>query len=146
MLRAQILPFIHDYLKLLSDSLAAHHPAYRLTKTQILWISFCLTGILLTNSICWARYERASFGSWLTGALSWMFRQSKIDWDKLFKESVLVILNKYGITEGTLELDDTDRARSKNAKKLHNLGKQKDKKKWRFFQWTEHCVFTFSKR
>ena len=133
MLRAQILPFIHDYLKLLSDSLAAHHPAYRLTKTQILWISFCLTGILLTNSICWARYERASFGSWLTGALSWMFRQSKIDWDKLFKESVLVILNKYGITEGTLELDDTDRARSKNAKKLHNLGKQKDKKSGGFF-------------
>ena len=133
MLRAQILPFIHDYLKLLSDSLAAHHPAYRLTKTQILWISFCLTGILLTNSICWARYERASFGSWLTGALSWMFRQSKIYWDKLFKESVLVILNKYGITEGTLELDDTDRARSKNAKKLHNLGKQKDKKSGGFF-------------
>lgn len=133
MLKSQILPFVRNYINLLSSSLAIHYPAYRLTKTQCLWLSFCLTGILLTNSICWARFERASFGTWLTSSLSWMFRQSKIDWDKLFKTSILVILRKYGITEGTLELDDTGRERSKNAKKLHHLGKQKDKKSGGYF-------------
>jgi hypothetical protein len=39
-----------------------------------------------------------------------------------------VILTKYGITKGSLELDETDQERSKNAKKLFKLGKQKDKK------------------
>ena len=62
-----------------------------------------------------------------------MFRQSKLDWDKLLKESIELILKKYEITEGSLELDDTDRERSKNAKKLHKLGKQKDKKSGGYF-------------
>jgi len=92
-----------------------------------------MTGILLTNTVCWARFERASFGTWLVGALSWMFRNSKIDWDKLLRQSIHVILEKYGITGGTLELDDTDRERSKNAKRLYRLGKQKDKKSGGYF-------------
>ena len=62
MREVQILPFIKDYMRLLSESLAEHYPAYRLTNIQKLWLSFCLTGILLTNSVCWARFERASFG------------------------------------------------------------------------------------
>ncbi|MFK7978638.1 MAG: transposase, partial [Saprospiraceae bacterium] len=62
-----------------------------------------------------------------------MFRQSKIDWDKLLKESTEIILKKYGITEGSLELDDTERERSKNAKELHHLGKHKDKKSGGYF-------------
>jgi hypothetical protein len=46
----QILPFIKSYIELLSEELAKLHPEYRLTKIQKLWISFCLTGILLRQS------------------------------------------------------------------------------------------------
>ena len=133
MLRAQILPFIHDYLNLLSASLGAHCPSFRLTNKQKLWLAFCISGILLTNTVCWKRFERASFGSWLSGALSWMFRKSKINWDLLFQESIRVLLAKYGISSGTLELDDTERERSKNSKCLYHLGKHKDKKSGGYF-------------
>lgn len=129
----QILPFIRDFINLLTSSIGEEHPAFHLTKTQKLWISFCLTGILLTNTVCWARFERASLGGWLEPALSWMFRRSKIDWSKLLKGSISVLLKKYGITSGSLELDDTERERSKNAKKLYGLGKQKDKKSGGYF-------------
>ena len=133
MKEVQILPFIRDFINLLTDSLTSEHPDFHLTRTQKLWISFCLTGILMTNTVCWARFERASFGGWMEAALSWMFRKSKIDWHKLLKGSILVLLEKYGITSGTLELDDTERERSKNAKKIHGLGKQKDKKSGGYF-------------
>lgn len=133
MIKAQILPFIRYFIDSLSVAIAAKHPAYKLTKKQQLWLCFCITGILLTNTVCWARFERASFGFWSTAALSWMFRQSKIDWDTLLEEAILVILEKYNITQGTLELDDTERERSKNAKQIHHLGKQKDKKSGGYF-------------
>ena len=133
MKEVQILPFIRDFINLLTSSISVEHPDFHLTKTQKLWISFCLTGILLTNTVCWARFERASLGGWLEPALSWMFRRSKIDWNKLLKGSVSVILKKYGIESGSLELDDTERERSKNAKQIYGLGKQKDKKSGGFF-------------
>ena len=43
-----------------------------------------------------------------------------------------MILRKYGITNGTLVVDDKDHSRSKNAEHLHALHKIKDKKK-RYF-------------
>lgn len=133
MKEVQVLPFIRDFINLLTISISAEYPAFHITKTQKLWISFCLTGILLTNTICWARFERASFGGWLEPALSWMFRRSKIDWSKLLNGSIRVILKKYGIESGSLELDDTERERSKNAKQIYGLGKQKDKKSGGYF-------------
>ena len=133
MKEVQILPFIRDFINLLTESLQKEHPEFYLTKTQKLWISFCLTGILLTNTVCWARYERSSFGGWLEPALSWMFRKSKIEWNKLLKGSIKVLVKKYGIESGSLELDDTERERSKNAKHIYGLGKQKDKKSGGYF-------------
>ncbi|MFT5747022.1 MAG: hypothetical protein ACI9XO_004574 [Paraglaciecola sp.] len=35
---------------------------------------------------------------------------------------------KYKLTEGSIEIDDTERERSKNAKEIYHLGKQKEKK------------------
>ncbi|MFK7982715.1 MAG: transposase [Saprospiraceae bacterium] len=133
MKEVQILPFIRDFVELLTKSVQLEYPEFYLTRTQKLWMSFCLTGILLTNTVCWARFERASFGGWLEPALSWMFRRSKIDWSKLLKGSIKLILKKYGIVSGSLELDDTDRERSKNAKQIYKLGKQKDKKSGGYF-------------
>lgn len=129
----QILPFIKDYINLVDSCLKDISSCCSLSLRQKMWLCFCITGILLTNTVCWARYERMSFGGRLVGSLSWMFRRSKIDWNKLLEASIRSILRKYDVTNGTLELDDTERERSKNAKFLYKLGKQKDKKSSGFF-------------
>jgi len=133
MKEVNMLDFVRDYLDLLSEELEGLCPEYGLTKRQRLWIGFCLMGILSTNTICWKKFERASFGGWMMGALSWMFRHSKINWEWLLVSSTSFLLKKYGIKNGVLVLDETDRERSKNARALYKLGKQKDKKSNGYF-------------
>jgi hypothetical protein len=120
--------FIQDYLAHLNEGLEVESPGKGLSALQILWIGFCLMGILLTNTICWAKFERMSFAAYTQQALSWMFRHSKLPWDKLLRISVGMILRKFGIKGGYLLVDDKNHHRSKNAKKLHRLHKIKDKK------------------
>lgn len=126
--------FINDYVSDISDSLVDLHPEYRLTTRQKYWLSFCLLGLLLSNNINWSSYSRLSMGSYTIGALSWMFRHSCINFDLLLAQSTHKILERYGLTEGVLIFDDTDNERSKNAVKIHGLGKQKDKKSGGYFQ------------
>jgi hypothetical protein len=52
---------------------------------------------------------------------------SKISWDHFLVASVRVILRHYGITSGSLVIDDTDNARSKSAKALAHLYQLCDK-------------------
>jgi len=120
------LPFIRAFLSDLDRSLA--NEGKGLSCIQRGWIAFCLMGILLTNSICWAKFERMSFRAYTKRGLSWMFRHSKIPWDKLLENSIRVILHRYGIKRGFIVIDDKDISRSKNAKKIHLLHKMKDKK------------------
>ncbi len=101
------------------------YPNYVLSKKQKLWLSFCLSGVLLTNSICWKRFERISLGKFRFSALSWMFRNSKISFDHLLKQSTCNILKHYGIKEGVLCVDDVDRGRSKSTKKIFKVQKLK---------------------
>ena len=56
-----------------------------------------------------------------------MFRNSKILWDLLLQISVAVILKRYGITEGNIGIDDTDKKRSKFTTQIHQVHKIKDK-------------------
>jgi hypothetical protein len=83
--------------------------------------------IIVTNSVCWSRFQKASVGRYSIGALAWMFRKSKIPWDLLLQISVSVILRRYGITEGNIGIDDTDKRRSKSTKKIFQVHKIKDK-------------------
>jgi hypothetical protein len=109
--------FIKSFIVDLNDSLKTIKPSAGLTRTQITWLGFCLMGILLVNSICWAKFERASLGGYKLASLSWMFRRSKIAWAHLFLASVKNILKQQGITKGILVLDESDRARSKKTKR-----------------------------
>ena len=124
----EALPFIKHFIESLSEGLKEYNPDYGLSNLQIKWLCFCLMGILWTNSICWARFERAGFGGYSLAALSWMFRKSEIAWTFLLTASITVILRKYGITEGSLIVDESDRARSKCTKRIFKTYKQKDKK------------------
>jgi hypothetical protein len=114
-------PFVHAFVEAIDDAMRAHHPSHAMSATQRTWLAFCVTAVLVTNSICWARFERASLGTYSLAALSWMFRHSKMPWDKLLIASVQVILRHHGLTSGTLVIDDTDNPRSKSAKALAHL-------------------------
>jgi len=127
------LPFISKYIESLNKALKEASPVNNLTFTQRIWLGFCLMGILMTNTICWAKFERLSFGSYTQHAISWMFKHSKINWDCLLHCSIRAILNRYGINKGILVVDDKDLSRSKNAKKIFRLHKIKDKKTGGYF-------------
>ncbi|MDP2643415.1 MAG: transposase [Desulfobacterales bacterium] len=127
MLIAEPLPFIKDYMRELNTAIQTHCPEKNLSRIQQYWLSFCVMAIIVTNSVCWARFQRASIGQYSIGVLAWMFRKSKIPWDLLLQMSVSVILRRYGITEGNIGIDDTDKRRSKSTKKIFQVHKIKDK-------------------
>ena len=134
------LPFIRAFVEAIDEAIAEHSPGQRLAALQRAWLSFCLTAILVTNSICWARFERASLGTYSLAALSWMFRHSKMPWEHLLVASVRVILCQYGIPSGNLVIDDTDNQRSKSAKTLAHLYKLRDKESGGYL-WGQSLVF-----
>jgi hypothetical protein len=121
------LPFIEDFVGDLDKGLRVLSPKGGLSNIQRAWLSFCLMGIILTNSICWARFERMSLGKYGVAALSWMFRKSKLPWPLMLQIGVETILKRYGITKGILVVDDSDHQRSKKTPKLFKTHKLKDK-------------------
>ena len=121
------LPFVKAFIEDLNDALKEYKSGSGLTLIQKTWLSFCIMGILVTNSVCWARFERASVGKYSLAALSWMFRKSKIPWELLLHMSVRIILQDYGITEGIVVEDDSDKKRSKGTKRIFRVHKLKDK-------------------
>ena len=119
--------FVKTFVNDLNAALGKLKPNAKLTQLQKVWLGFCLTGILLTHSVCWAKFERASLGNYKIGALSWMFREAKIAWDYLLWASVTLVLEQYGITEGVLVFDESDRPRSKRTQRIYGVHKQKHK-------------------
>src|SRR6266702_3127618 len=133
-------PFVSAFLDAVDTAMRAHQPHHAMSATQRAWLAFCLTAVLVTNSICWARFERASLGTYALAALSWMFRHRKIPWDHLLVASVRVILRHHGITSGSLVVDDTDNQRAKAAKTLAYLYKRRDKESGGYL-WGQSLVF-----
>lgn len=128
MLLKEPLDFAKEFIESINKCIETETPGKRITRHQRWWLSFCLTAIVLTNSVCWAQFERISLGQLTLASISWMFRSSKLLWERLLVGSVRVVLESYGITNGVLVLDDSDRARSKNTTALHKVHKLKDKK------------------
>lgn len=120
--------FIDSYIEELDKQLRFQDIRIGLTDCQKLWLSYCMSGILRLNCIDWVKFSKLGFQSYDYAALSYMFRQSPINWSLLLVESSKMILKQYGVTEGFLVIDDSNIERSKSAKKLYKLGKIKDKK------------------
>jgi len=140
MLFGKPAPFVSAFVAAVDDAIRAQQPHGGMSTIQQIWLAFCITAVLVTNSICWARFERASLGTYSLAALSWMFRHSKLPWDALLVASVRVILRYHGITSGHLMIDDTDNARSKAAKALAHLYKLRDKESGGYV-WGQSLVF-----
>src|SRR2546430_531971 len=130
------------FVEAVDDAMREHHPSHAMSATQRAWLACCVTAVLVTNSMCWARFERASLGTYSLAALSWMFRHRKIPWDKLLVASVRVILRHHDITSGHLVIDDTDNPRSQSAKALAYLYKLRDKESGGYL-WGQSLVFLF---
>jgi len=121
------LPFVTEFVAELHEALGKYQPGTGLSRLQRLWLSFCLMGILISNTVCWAKFERATLGTYSLAALSWMFRKAKIPWECLLQMSVRVILQTYGITHGSLVVDDSDKKRSKVTTRIFKAHTLKDK-------------------
>src|SRR6266566_4523846 len=52
-------PFVRAFVDAVDDAIREHHPSHAMSATQRTWLAFCVTAVLVTNSICWARFERA---------------------------------------------------------------------------------------
>jgi|SRR6266545_2413432 len=104
--------FVSAFLAAVDAAMREHQPNHAMSVTPRTWLACCVTAVLVTNSMCWARFERASLGTYAMAALSWMFRQRKMPWDPLLVASVRVILRHHGLTSGSLVIDDTDNQRS----------------------------------
>jgi hypothetical protein len=133
-------PFVSAFVAAVDDAIRAHQPSCGMSAMQRTWLAFCVTAVLVTNSICWARFARASLGTYSLAALSWMFRHSKMPWDHLLVASVRVILRHHGLTSGSLIIDATDNPRSKSAKALAYLYKLRDKESGGYL-WGQSLVF-----
>ena len=133
-------PFVSAFIAAVDDAIRAYQPHHGMSAMQRAWLAFCVTAVVVTNSICWARFARASLGTYSLAALSWMFRHSKIPWDELLVASVRVILHHHGITSGSLLIDDTDNPRSKAAHTLAYLYKLRDKESGGYL-WGQSLVF-----
>jgi hypothetical protein len=100
-------PFVRAFVDAVDEAMRAQSPSHGLSTRQRTWLALCVTAVLVTHSICWARLERASLGIYSLAAFSWMLRHRKLPWDDLLVASVRVILRHYGITSGSLVIDDT---------------------------------------
>ncbi len=127
MVSLKVLPFITDYMELVNKSLKKMDKEKELSSTQRYWFSFCILSIILTNTVCWAKFERLSIGLYKIGALSWMFRKSAIPWEEILQASLATLLEYHGITHGEVSVDDTDNRRSKSTSTIYGVSKQIDK-------------------
>jgi hypothetical protein len=133
-------PFVRAFVDVVDEAIREQRPSHGMSAMQRTWLAFCVTAVLVTNSMCWARFARASLGTYSLAALSWMFRHSKIPWDELLVASVRVILRHYGITSGSLVIDDTDNPRSKSAQALAHLYQLRDQESGGYI-WGQSLVF-----
>ena len=128
MLMSQPLPFVKTFVEAIDEAIRAHHSlSPGLSTIQRSWLGLCLMGVLVTNSVCWARFERASLGRHSLAASSWMFRHARLPWALLLQKRVQGVLSQHGITGGSLVVDDADKARSKSTHRLACVRKLKDK-------------------
>jgi hypothetical protein len=121
------------------DAMREHHPSHAMSATQRAWLACCVTAVLVTNSMCWARFERASLGTSSLAALSWMCRPSQLPWDKLLVASMRLILRHHDITSGHLVIDDTDHPRSTSARARAHLYNLREKESGGY-RWGQSLV------
>jgi hypothetical protein len=133
-------PFVSAVVDAIDETIRQQSPSHGMSTRQRAWLAFCVTAVLVTNSVCWARLARASLGTYALAALSWMFRHRKIPWDELLVARVRVILHHDALTCGSLVIDDTDHKRSTSAHTRAHLDTLRDKESGGYI-WGQSLLF-----
>jgi hypothetical protein len=133
-------PFVSAFVNTVAEAIRAPRPSHGMSTMPRAWRAFCVPAVLVTHSICWARFARARLGSYALAALSWMVRHSTMPWDELWVASVRVMLRHYGLHSGSLVSDDTDNKRSTAAHTLAPLSKLPEKASGGYV-WGQSLVF-----
>lgn len=123
MLMGETLPFVKVYIEELDRALRSLDAHAGLSTFRKAWLGFCIVAIIVTDSVCWKRFERASLGQWSHARLSWLFRQAHRWWRFLLQASVLMLVQRYGLTDGIVVVDDSDHPRAKHTTRLYKTYK-----------------------
>ncbi len=121
------LSVVTVFLDSLSDSLKSITPSAQLTTIQKTVLTALIMGIVVTETLNWAAFERRSLGKFKSTRLCWIFYSAKIAWHRMLQASVRNILSHYGIAEGTLTIDDSAKQRSKRTTRIEGTHKIRDK-------------------
>lgn len=62
MLIGKPAPFVSAFIEAVDSAIRTQQPSHAMSATPRAWLAFCVTAVLVTNSVCWARFERASLG------------------------------------------------------------------------------------
>lgn len=134
----QPLPEITRFIDQLNEGIKKYDASQNLTSIQRLWLSCVLMGIIVTGQLCWAVFARRDcFGLHSEASFRWIFRYAKLPWDILLNCSLQCIFKQYGVSEGVLALDDTDKSRSKKTTQIFGTHKVRDKKTMGYFNGQE---------
>ena len=86
-------PCVSAFLDAVDEAMRAHHPHHGMSAIPRAWLAFCVTAVLVTNSICWARVERARLGTYSLAALVGdVVGHRKIPWDALLVGPVVRVI------------------------------------------------------
>ena len=121
------LSVVTVFLDSLSDSLKSITPSAQLTTIQKTVLTALIMGIVVTETLNWAAFERRSLGKFKSTRLCWIFYSAKIAWHQMLQASVRNILSHYGIAEGVLTIDDSAKRRSKRTTQIEGAHKIRDK-------------------
>ena len=121
------LLIVTKFIDSLNDSLSLIKPSHTLTRTQKIVIGAMITGIIMTEALNWAAFERRSLGIFKPTTLCWMFYKAKIAWQHMLQASISNIIAHYQLTSGHLVIDDTHKHRAKKTTCIDGAHKIKDK-------------------
>jgi hypothetical protein len=65
MLVGKPAPFVHAFVDAVDEAIRTQSPSHGLSTIQRAWLAFCVTAVLVTNSICWARFDRSYLNCYL---------------------------------------------------------------------------------
>ena len=128
---------VTTFLDALNDSLKAVKPSARLSKAQKTGLAIILMGLIVTETLNWAAFERRSLRKAKPSRLRWIFYSAKIPWQLLLQASIRHLLKHYGISHGTIAFDDSDKQRSKKTPTIPGAHKVKDKATGGYFNGQE---------
>lgn len=135
MINLYVLPLVASYVDNICKDVNI-----KISNKKKMWLKFCLTMMILTNCINWDLFQRFSFGSYKSKALSFMFHHAGVPFQLLFDAGIKNIIKIFYITKGHLIIDDTDRPRSKVIKVIAFVFKSFNKKTGGYFN-CQNLVF-----